>query len=152
MDINFSLPRTTSLTISDSKFNQIFGANSLNEATKIKNVSDFIDSIMDWFKGGVRRQKIEQLFETTKDVKNSDVSNPESARLEKFIQLRKLALPKHYNQFKLEITTKDANDDWGYKLKVGNFTLYQCDKIYEKTKNINEREQLADFQPIYNQK
>ncbi|WP_290606561.1 hypothetical protein [Arsenophonus sp. ENCA] len=49
------------------------------------------------------------------------------------------------NSCKLEITPKDANDDWGYKLKVGNFTLYQCDKIYEKTKNINEREQLADF-------
>lgn len=145
MDISFSLPKTTSLTISDSKFNQILAANSLNEATKIKNVSDFIDSIMDWFKGGVRRQKIEQLFETIQDVKNTDVSNPESARLEKFIQLRKLVLPKHYNQFKLEITPKDANDDWGYKLKVGNFTLYQCDKIYEKTKNINEREQLADF-------
>ncbi|PAV02521.1 hypothetical protein CBG25_10365 [Arsenophonus sp. ENCA] len=104
MDISFSLPKTTSLTISDSKFNQILAANSLNEATKIKNVSDFIDSIMDWFKGGVRRQKIEQLFETIQDVKNTDVSNPESTRLEKFIQLRKLALPKHYNQFKSRVS------------------------------------------------
>lgn len=77
-----SFPSTTTpLTISDKKFHQILGANSLNEATKINNVSDFIDSIIDWFKGGVKRQKIEQLFETIQDVKNSAVSNPESNRL-----------------------------------------------------------------------
>lgn len=141
-----SFPSTTTpLTISDKKFHQILGANSLNEATKINNVSDFIDSIIDWFKGGVKRQKIEQLFETIQDVKNSAVSNPESNRLEKFIELRKMALPKYHNQFKLEITPKDANEDWGYQLKVGDFTLYNCDKVFEKTKSIDERDQLANF-------
>ncbi|MFS1538763.1 MAG: hypothetical protein ACL7BU_08830 [Candidatus Phlomobacter fragariae] len=144
MAISFSLVKTP-LTISDNKFNQILGANSLNEATKIKNVSDFIDSIIDWFKGGIKRQKIEQLFEIIQNVKNTDVFNPESNRLETFIELRKIALPKYHNQFKLEITPKDANEDWGYKLKVGDFTLYNCDKVYEKTKNIDERDKLADF-------
>lgn len=144
MAISFS-STTTPLTISDNKFNQILGANSLNEATKIKNVSDFIDSIIDWFKGGVKRQKIEQLFDAIQDVKNGAVSNPESNRLEKFIELRKMALPKYHNQFKLEITPRDANEDWGYQLKVGDFNLYNCDKVFEKTRSIDERDQLANF-------
>ncbi|HGJ5875496.1 MAG TPA: hypothetical protein ACHBX0_02665 [Arsenophonus sp.] len=65
--------------------------------------------------------------------------------MEKFIELRKIALSQYYNQFKLGITPKDANEDWGYKLKIGDFTLYNCDKIFEKTKNIDERDKLADF-------
>ncbi|WGL95392.1 hypothetical protein [Arsenophonus nasoniae] len=65
--------------------------------------------------------------------------------MEKFIELRKMALPKYHNQFKLEITPKDANEDWGYQLKVGDFTLYNCDKVFEKTRSIDERDQLANF-------
>lgn len=144
MEITFSTTNAQ-LAINDKKINQIFSANTINEATKTKSISDIVESIIDWFKGGVKREAIKELFLTIQDVKNTNDSCGELNRLERFIELRNMALPEHYSKFTLEITPKDINQDWGYKLKVGDITLYQCDKVFEKTRNPEERNKISDF-------
>ncbi|CAK8736725.1 hypothetical protein SODG_000438 [Sodalis praecaptivus] len=60
---------------------------------------------------------------------------PEYRRLEKFIQLRRLALPEYQSQFQLQILALTARYDWGYALKVNGQTLFQCDNVIAKSKN-----------------
>lgn len=60
---------------------------------------------------------------------------PEYRRLEKFIQLRRLALPEYQSQFQLQILAPTAQYDWGYRLKVNGQTLFQCDNVFAKSRN-----------------
>ncbi|HGJ5863626.1 MAG TPA: hypothetical protein ACHBZ9_00320 [Arsenophonus nasoniae] len=144
MSITFSTPHIN-LTMNESKLHQVLTANTLEEATKINNLSDFIDKIIDWFKGGVKHQTIKNLFFSIQDIKNEDKINPESNRLEKFIELRSLVNPEHQSKFTLEIGEKDVNNDWGYKLKIDGLTLYECDKVFEKTHSYEEKVNLPIF-------
>ncbi|WP_440866515.1 hypothetical protein [Symbiopectobacterium purcellii] len=144
MSITFSTQHIN-LTMNDSKLHQVLNANSLEEATKINNLSDFIDKIIDWFKGGVKHQAIKNLFFSIQDIKNKDEINPESNRLKKFMELRSLANPEHQGKFTLEIGEKDVNTDWGYKLKIDGLTLYECDKVFEKTHSYEEKANLPIF-------
>ncbi|WP_440867930.1 hypothetical protein [Symbiopectobacterium purcellii] len=144
MAITFSTTNAI-LAINDKKINQIFSTNNLKEATKAESISDIVDLIIDWFKGGVKREAIKELFLAVQNVKNTNDSCSELNRLERFIELRNMALPEYYSKFTLEITPKDINQDWGYKLKVGDLTLYQCDKVFEKTRNLEERNKISDF-------
>ncbi|MDR5610892.1 MULTISPECIES: hypothetical protein [unclassified Arsenophonus] len=144
MSITFSTPNIN-LALNESKLNQVLTANTLEEATRLNNLYDLIDKIIDWFNGGVKHETIKDLFFAIQDIKNEDTISPEFNRLEKFIELRKLANPEHQSKFTLEISEKDVNDDWGYKLKIDDFTLYSCDKVFEKTKSYEERAKLPFF-------
>ncbi|HGJ5857369.1 hypothetical protein QE197_20270 (plasmid) [Arsenophonus nasoniae] len=144
MSITFSTP-DINLALNESKLNQVLTANTLEEATRLNNLYDLIDKIIDWFNGGVKHETIKDLFFAIQDIKNEDTISPEFNRLEKFIELRKLANPEHQSKFTLEISEKDVNDDWGYKLKIDDFTLYSCDKVFEKTKSYEERAKLPFF-------
>lgn len=53
MSITFSTP-DINLALNESKLNQVLTANTLEEATRLNNLYDLIDKIIDWFNGGVK--------------------------------------------------------------------------------------------------
>ncbi|CAJ0994432.1 hypothetical protein [Sodalis praecaptivus] len=134
MPIVFSMPNRHIL-LSDQKVAQVLNANTVQEATRINNIAEFVSGIIDWFRGGTQKKEIIALFHSLQESQSGATAMPEYRRLEKFIQLRRLALPEYQSQFQLQILALTARYDWGYALKVNGQTLFQCDNVIAKSKN-----------------
>lgn len=85
--------------------------------------------------GERKKKEIIALFHSLQGSQSGAAAMPEYRRLEKFIQLRRLALPEYQSQFQLQILAPTAHYDWGYALKVNGQTLFQCDNVVAKSKN-----------------
>jgi len=118
-------------SLSKARVVHVFKAQSLAEATAIKNVSDLIDHIIDWFKGGIKRAEIEQLFDELNLMKKED--NNED-RLFRFYKLQTLIKERYQYNFKIEIiqdSNKNGKDNWQYKLCIENEAIFTSE-YFEK--------------------
>ncbi|CAM4222233.1 hypothetical protein [Bordetella muralis] len=121
----------------------------------------FIDRIIDYFKGNVKRDAIKALFDDIAVLKSSGIFDAnkygvemdddepsiqigfginEHERLEKFLQLRELALPEYRDQFKFDIH-ENMNGHFGCQLSIGNVEIYRNNDISD----FNDLQKLPDF-------
>lgn len=85
---------TAGIRLNPSRIDRIVDATNLDDATKM----GLFDKIIDWFKGGVKRSAIEQLYNTISEVRGSNGTS-EHERLQAFMELRSLVVPEHRDKF-----------------------------------------------------
>lgn len=143
--------------LSASRIARVAQSENLEKATQM----GFLDRIIDYFKGGVKREAIQTLFERIAVLKSSgtfdanryefeiDDDEPgavggfglnESDRLETFLQLRDLALPEHKNQFKYDIH-ENKNSTFGCSIKIGSLEIYKTNDIHD----FNDQKNIPKF-------
>ncbi|CAK8736724.1 hypothetical protein SODG_000437 [Sodalis praecaptivus] len=61
MPIVFSMPNRHIL-LSDQKVAQVLNANTVQEATRINNIAEFVSGIIDWFRGERRKKRLLRYF------------------------------------------------------------------------------------------
>ncbi|CAM3987295.1 hypothetical protein BOTU111921_05045 [Bordetella tumbae] len=110
---------------------QVAKATSREEATKMS----LLDRIIDWFKSGVQRAELEQMYDKLIEVKGGAASSHESnfhtenIRLNAFAELRQLALPEHRDQFKYDFFSGDSPETFGCAIRIGGEEIYRNNDI-----------------------
>lgn len=115
---------TAGIRLNPSRIDRIAAATSIDEATHM----GLLDKIIDWFKHGIKRHAIEQLYNTISAVK-SDNGTSVHERLQAFMELRHLVEPEHRDKFKFEFFSyEDANhgaDRLGCEFAIAGKSIYR---------------------------
>lgn len=132
-------------SLSASRIAHIAQSKDIDQAAQM----GFIDRIIDFFKGGVKREAIQNIFNSITQMQlgvdrhqNRELkdyfSGPsllglnESERLDQLTQLRSLALPEQRHQFQFDIR-ENPNGTFGTSIKIAGVEVYQNNDIYESS-------------------
>lgn len=124
------------IQLSNNRLERIITANSLDEASKMS----FLDSIIDWFRGGVKKDAINQVYGLYQQIITPDPTMTNDKRAEKFIELKGLAKEKHQSKFNIGLSYDNVKQAaWSYQLNIGPHQIYQSERLnYNYENHFNE--------------
>lgn len=130
-----------------SRIAHVAQSENLDQATRM----GILDKIIDFFRGGVKREAIEMLFNSITLLKSGGPSNneyedssdlqggdpheagantiSELQRLNLFHELRSLALPEHQDQFRYDLR-ENPSGTIECQISVGDFKIYENNEIH----------------------
>ncbi|MBW3517305.1 hypothetical protein KO537_21685 [Shewanella sp. NKUCC01_JLK] len=117
MTVEVALGSQHTYHFNESRLERVLTANTLDEAGKM----GLLDKILDWFRGGVKLEAIQALYQ---QVTQPGVLTP-SQVAQRFCALRNLAVDQHQTKFKLALG--DNGEQWRMLLSIGGRTIYQTD-------------------------
>lgn len=112
-------------SFNESRIDTVLQAKTLNEATRM----GFLDSITDFFKGGVKREAIKNLYNSITAPQPNDSAPLEM--LDRFQKLNGLAKNEHQMDFDVQVSPKDDDGTWRYAFKIGDTTIHDSGSLRE---------------------
>lgn len=117
MTVEVALGRQHTYHFNESRLERVLTANTLDEAGKM----GLLDKILDWFRGGVKLEAIQALYQQVTEP--GDLTPSQVAK--RFCALRNLAVDQHQAKFTLALG--DNGEQWRMLLSIGGRTIYQTD-------------------------
>lgn len=135
---------TSTSLLNASRISHVAQSTTIEDATQM----GLLDRIIDFFRGGTKRDAIETLFNSIAALRYSAGFNyqdgtkieddnlsgmnlseiSETERLDKFLALRELALPEYRDQFKYDIH-ENKNGTYGCSITIGGVEVYKNSDI-----------------------
>jgi hypothetical protein len=103
----------------DSRISTILKSESLGEAQQM----GLLDRVIDFFRGGVKREAIETAFKQITAADRDNVSNPEAKQLARFEALRAMSKPEHAGKFDVDVVLDQQAGTWSYAFSVNGTQL-----------------------------
>lgn len=113
---------TSTYEFNESRLEKIVKAKTLDEATRM----GFLDSIVDWFKGGVKREAITELYNSITQPGLHD--NSPGDMLDRFCRLRGMAVDDKQSQFQVD-HGRDERGQWQFSFNVGDTQIYRSERM-----------------------
>lgn len=111
--------------LTDSRIGTILKSESLGEA----QCMGLVDRIIDFFRGGVKRDAIETAFKQITAADKDNISNPEAKQLARFEALRAMVKPEYAGKFNVDVALDRQAKTWGYAFSVNGTQLVSKNDI-----------------------
>ena len=115
MAIEVALNQQHSYHFNECRLERVLTAKTLDEASKM----GLLDRIVDWFRGGVKREAIEGLYDQI--AQPGHLTSPQVAQ--RFSALRSLVTEEHLPKFSMNVN--DNGERWGMSLTIDGHNIYQ---------------------------
>jgi hypothetical protein len=115
---------TSTYQFNESRLEKVVTAKSLDEATRM----GFLDSIVDWFKGGVKKEAITELYNSITSPGLHD--RGPSEMIDRFHRLRDMAVDDRQSQFTVGHGI-DEKGQWQFTFKVGDTAIYRSERMQD---------------------
>lgn len=115
MSVEVAINSQHSYHFHESRLKHVLTANTLSDASKM----GLLDKIVDWCRGGVKRDAIAQLYH--------QISQPghltDAHIAQRFSALRSLAMEEHQPKFSMDVN--DNGEQWAMSLNIDGHCIYQ---------------------------
>jgi hypothetical protein len=110
-------------TLNESRIARIMDASSLDDAQRM----GLFDRIKDFFRGGVKKEAIRQVFDMLKPVKENGLASLDKhgQQLGHFAMLRAATQAPHASRYELDVAVNEARGTWSYSMNIEGISVVQ---------------------------